>query len=440
MGLAMTLCCQLSFAYEASVVDIASVKKSSLTNQQKAEKMALLGERLLTPVSMPYAVNAFNDALQLDPKNARAVFYTNMLRPYVALKGIFSRVTPLLRSTNQSLVYEEYGRFISEMGNSPTARYFDYGPYDIKTDADLQGALRSLNQAWENTRIFLMYNKKPIWLTNALAAGHNSDDLLKTAMQRCQASEVKADVYSLGKCPYVNYHRYYADYGDLEALSQVSTGQVIANIMVTAYNLPGMSEVIAREVGLELQRDKASDKYNNGKMSQQAYIRIANMSLSDRDLFGILTRRGAGRLLPDNNINLIENMGVESFGGFKWLARMQRQLCPQGTLDSNSRPQYLFSSGICLSDVLGLPGERGLRVLLSQIQTTLAGGPIQVASQFKRTNINLSRIYKQPVADISALFPRQFNRKGDTTQFPDNTMGGVFINNDASQFLGVGGN
>ncbi len=115
-------------------LNVAAIEASSLPKEKKAEAIAEAGEQLIGTRSFVYANDVFETALKIDPTNRRAQFYHRSLAPSMALKGIATRVRPLLDEKAKL----EMEVNLANYPDSGVKRFLTDGREDLKSEKDIQ--------------------------------------------------------------------------------------------------------------------------------------------------------------------------------------------------------------------------------------------------------------------------------------------------------------
>src|SRR5687768_15532354 len=87
-----------------------------VSDKMDAEELALAGEQLISPATFMLAQKTFNMSLTKDPNNKRAQFYTAMLKPWMASRGLAVRLKPVIRLHGNIAAHE---KMIADIPNSP---------------------------------------------------------------------------------------------------------------------------------------------------------------------------------------------------------------------------------------------------------------------------------------------------------------------------------
>ena len=446
-------------------VDINKIKKSNLPPKEKAEQLALAGEKLLTPSGFMYADTIFKQALEIDSTNIRAQFYSKFLAGPISLKGALARVRPIAVATIEGR--KKYNKTLSEIKNKNLKDFLLDGEPDIKTEKDLQEFGEELAEEQDTFRDFIKSNKNieltvnaNDWLVNLTSPGY---------AEKCIMDQYQTDYtntrYVLANCSDKTVS-YRLNRADMEVLEQASAGLQIASVAAMAYDATGSVATIKK---FEKQKDTKT---------KQVWEELSKIPE-----FAKLRKDGS-------ELKRIISLGVDAVAGVRWAAAIQRELCPTGdSRNENNRPGFLMHKGMCVNDPLK-DGSR-LQDVLKTVETALAGqiialklvyGPkiferqlggqyydyytettrrwytykevlktkisgepvVPVAGevQIERvgaeneidTEVKPAAIILSPIADLKNLRPA-FNRCDKVYSLADDTAGGLLPNHDANIIL-----
>ena len=403
--------------------------------RQRAERLARVGEQLMLPQSLDYAIEVFAEALKLDPQNARAGFYVHAFGPIFTLKGYFSRVQPVIEATNEAAFIEDYYRSLNRQWP-----FFRGEAKDIRTDRDVRKLLRQLGESWGAARAYFAEVATPLdvhsvwieseyrrtreepamiwewkndrWITRPTGQMNTyveSESGLDQAARLCKADRPRDGVYHLAACPYLTVRTYAVDFADIEALRSYAAGHQLLGLLNTAYNTDGVMKLWGRGVTAER----------------------AGNQLADVEIAMTLIKAGAGPLEADQRLGEVRKLGTDIFGAVKWLKRTQNELCAP-------RPGFIFGNGICLTSKDF--DESDLKKALAVTEATLAETPIDVSNGHGvRTQARMHRIYDYPATNLRDVAPHQFDLRGRANALPDPTLNGIFPFGDAPKFYRLGG-
>ena len=141
-----------------------------------------------------------------------------------------------------------------------------------------------------------------------------------------------------------------------------------------------------------------------------------------------------GKLRPDQTLKLMKEMGSDLSVGLKWAQQYQKDICPKGTSTAQQRRGYLFSSGICLEK----DSEGSINQFLAVLDRALGGVTrIELTDSINKptfVNLDIFAWSRSPIQDLKQIKPTSWNNCGDATNFADNTLGGLFVDNNANLF------
>lgn len=173
------------------------LENKETSSAEKAEMLALAGEQLVGPTGFMYADVVFDQALSLDAENKRAQFYKAFLATPLSLRGIYSRVKPLVQAAGEKEM-NEYEQTIKEFPASAVTTFLLDGPNDLKTERDIQGFLTQVYDATDRFRTFLKNNKSLDLTLNVNDYGMMPS--LKKAAEDCAIDQVESGVFELKEC------------------------------------------------------------------------------------------------------------------------------------------------------------------------------------------------------------------------------------------------
>lgn len=383
----------------------AIMADKTLTPQEKAEKLALAGEQLTTPTGFMYADLVFDQALSLDSSNKRAQFYKAFLATPMALRGILARVKPLAYTHQKTK--KEYDEAISNLPNSSLKTFLFDGTGNITTEKDIQSFVDQIHNGQDQFRTYLKNNKNLELTLNVNDWAIQGS--IQKALQECAVNQVAKGVYDIKKCDVTSALQFKLNRADVEALQQISAGMQIYTAMLTSYDATG-SIATAR-------------KFDGQKVSNKVLWKELSKSADFAKL------RNADALK-----NVI-GMGVDAVAGIRWAVQIQNELCQYGEKNSNNRSGFLFGKGVCIKS----KNEDGsiLEDTLRLVDTVLSGQSIEVTigqNQEIKTQVRPSTVLAKPIADLKALRP-VFNNCDKVSSVSDDTLGGMFPNNDANEVL-----
>ena len=136
------------------------IDNEALTPEQKSDELTTAGEMLFTPESFFLADRVFAEALALNPENKKAELYREMIKPMLNLKGILTRVKPLMAKDEV-----ENANFLRNYNNEDLIRrsslldqFLKDGEENISTESELQDFIDTQITAYDSLRVYLRNN------------------------------------------------------------------------------------------------------------------------------------------------------------------------------------------------------------------------------------------------------------------------------------------
>lgn len=411
-SLALTVACSKKVVRinTATVNSTDIMNDSSLTSSQKAERLALAAEQLVSPGSFMYAQDVADMALSIDSGNKRAQLVKVLIAPLMATKGIMARIKPLAERNDENKAdYQKALERLDEQPNHALKTFVLDGKADITSEKDIQNFNDSIRDAFNKQRLFFKANKN-------LDMTFNISDLFSAAAisnkDECYWNESDGGVYNQ-YCYEDNQPvvlEYKLNRADNEALQQISAGAQIYLTLLNSYDVSGSLA--------------ASEKYN----STGASFEVVKDELLKNKSFGTLR---------NNTLTNISALGMDAISGIRWAVAIQKELCPNGTGVSGSRPGHVFSKGVCIDDQKS--GSNPLENVLKTIEVALSGGGIMQtfgAEKEDYTTEIRANVLMGSVTDIRNL-ALSFNECGNVIHAGDSTLGGTFPKRDANIVLNL---
>jgi len=231
---------------------------ASLSNIEKAEKLALSAEQLITPSSFMYADFLLDLALNYDPNNIRAKFYKHLIAPQMALKGAVSEVRYVYH--NEIDQREEYEEFLKKIPNSELRSFLTDSSKEIKTEGEAQELLTKVYWAYDGLRKFLKENKdmdltlnlKPEFFANKI----------EDEEEHCAVEVIEEGIYDMTNCRYDDLWQAKLDRADIEALQHGASGVQLYLTAYIAYDLSGANDVRKKFEGISDRNYAQQDQQN----------------------------------------------------------------------------------------------------------------------------------------------------------------------------------
>lgn len=398
----------------------AIVDAKDMSPAEKAEALALIGEKLVTPVSFMFADEVLTQAIKFDAGNPRAQLYKYIVAPAMVLKGSLRGIRPLANKLTQ-YSQDKFTEMDTKLSASRSLYLFLVdGPADINNEEKLQQLLDKVYGQQDKLRLFARGFKRNVLKVAPVIINGPEREVLA----QCQVAPVgKRDgyhqKYEVSACPWSKVYETTIDSGDIEVMQHAFAGAEIATILATSYDATG---------GVLYER-----YISNRNVTTEQGVRFINELPS------------AGKLRASSSIRMIHGMGTDAYAGARWAQQYQDRLCPKGHYQDN-RPGRLFSRGLCVQD-LPDPNAPKAETFLRAVSAALSGASTEMGvadeqisvvelsnktSWDYRTKANVFAPLNNPVADLKTLLPNQFDRCGQPLNVGDSTLGGLFPNGDAN--------
>lgn len=363
--------------------------------RQTSDELTKSAEQLVGPYTFMLAYSAAESAIEKDPTNLKARFYYLFLKRYQAFKGAITRVRPLLNKQE----VENMDYWIKNFPKSPLKEFLTAEGIPLKKPTDFQDVLGQYYLAIREFRQFLKENQDAN-LELYLNPYVFEQEIKKEMADSCRVVDNGVSCtfdYSSVATKKLNK-------ADLIALRQISAGELIYSMFVNSYSLEGLEQL------------KQVDP--QGAMTNQQRTEF----LSNIPTFG--------KLRKDQNLTLMKDMGSDLVAGIRWAQQNQEQLCPAGVTTPGQRKGYLFSHGFCVSGA-----QTEVSIFLATLEQALAGVTkidFNADGVAKSTNVNAFAWSKQPIMDLRQIKPTAWNNCDQAISFADNTLGGIFVDNNVN--------
>ena len=385
------------------------IDDKSVSPKQKAERLALASEQLVSPLSFMYANDVASQALQLDAKNQKAQFVKALVAPMMALKGVMARIQPIATRTPEGKA--NYDRAIQKLQDAPKHALRDFlleGPADIKNETDAQNLIDSVRSAFTKQRQFFKSAKNSEMTLN-LPEMFVIDELDREDKCYWTANPNGTyEQYCIEAAPPVL--QYKLNRADFEALQQIVAGTEIYFVLMNSYSLAGALDV----------NDKFKD--SNGVSKEVREALLANKEFA--------TLRG-------KSLASILEMGLDAVAGVRYARNIQDQLCKSGNSRDQNRPGFLFRS-ICIEENTS---RTPLDQILASIELVFKGGLYDTAFATPKggvyeTQVRAASFFEGGVRDVRDL-GLTFDECNRVVSASDSTLGGVFVKKDANAVLSL---
>ncbi len=398
----------------SSVVDTHELSRKNAFNQNAAEEIALLAEKILPyPGGFIHANKIFDQALTLDPKNTRALFYKGVLAPVMAQKGILTRIKPWIAKQDTE-TQNEHQEAVSKIKNPDTIQFLNDGPQDLDTIAHIQNYLEEVgNSLMSGRELINTIKMSPITLTLPLKSINQNDP-------NCYIQVVSEGVYKIPQClTDEDYYQVRVARPDYEAISLGYLSIAVSTTwFYTAYSLEGLERV-----------QKAIDMENQ-KIGYRDLNKIYEIIKSEPEFL---------KIRNPNALKKIITLGQEGMEALRYALKNQPELCKNGSATSENRKGFLVSEGLCVSETISHSMMTFNAIIEGPYEIEKKAAYLDNPSDIRRyvTEINVGQFLNHPPTDLKALLP-SYDKSTMRHQFLDDTLGGLFPRGDASNFFNFG--
>jgi hypothetical protein len=378
-------------------IDVASLSKTNESPEEKAEALALAGEQLMVGGAFMYADRTLDVALAIDKDNARANFYKKLVAPAMRMKGIFTRVRPLLTETAR----QQLDDGLKQSPNGALKSFLTEGSEDLRSEREVQALMDGFIQDLNSLRLFLKTTKSQELVLN-LPSEYQSGRM-QEIYNHCQWSEPSPQVYE-STCDLSDAFTFSMNRADKEALQQMISGYQVYLSIANAYSLDGMIAL-----------SKIDDATKTPSFVQNY--------LKSNPHWGVLRH--------SELLSSIVTMGNDAVTGVRWAQANQKSLCPAGEEKYRSRKGNLFEQGICIANT-----EKTTQILAMASQV-LAGGIVKMPTSNSNETVDVrpAQILAAPIRDLKAQLPVVTDECGRLVSMPDRTIGGLLPNGDAQKLF-----
>lgn len=432
------LCSSLAFALSGCVRTRAlktddkaqASNKVSVNQNSETEELVNAGEQLIAAHTFHLADKVFEMALSKDPQNKKAQFYRAFLQRFMVFRGVLSRIKPAVEK------YGDINAFEKSIKSSPDSPLKDFlmkpaqGATEIKSEVDLQNLLVDYRLALKEFRNFVRDNptlELNLRINPQTFKEKFEENLKNSCTFTTEKSELENSVE--GKfstvCNFSNAATVKVNSADLLVLKQEAAIEQLYAALYTSYSLEGYADVI---------KDNA-DK----KLSSQAYYKL-------------LEEKVSLKLLPQQGLSEIIDLGSDFVVAAKEVIRRQSELCPNKSSAVYSRKGMLVENSLCVENSeqaaksLAMIEQAFKGVFAMPIETTSTisssdpGQPPIVSVTTTYYNVNLVSFLTNPPKDLIQLFPATWSEDGSKIlSYKDNTLGGLFPDGDFDKSMGLRG-
>lgn len=386
---------------------INSKRVSGETDKEYSAKLARIGEILVTnPVGVAHAHEMFTRALEINPKNNKALLYSAFTGVLMSLEGSVGRTRNLFEDPAQydstidfltnRLKYPEFVKFIT--GNQTQAEFKNY--QEVKKFVNnnvidaFEKANKTLNKIDGNVDIILTRiqssNLDP--QRDYICFDKVEDNI---SFVQCRLNRKLPDTVTLPALTST------VDSMDVKILANAFKAYSAALKLYTAYKITGQRH-LTNELRLK------EFKVQRG--------------LTDRERHLIVNRYPVYATLEDDNRlkEIIEDLeGVVE--ATMDLESLNNQFCM-----NNLRIKNLFEV-ICFSETARADLEKALDLLSGPSEYTI--GP-DINDNDVTILVDLPSFINNPLQDLKTLAPGQYNPDGSSNYTNEPMLNGLFPNND----------
>ncbi len=377
-------------------------------DQDDSNTLANAGEALVSPFTFMLADPVFDKALAKDPGNKKALFYKSFLKRFMLLRGVHTRVRPLVRN------YGNIGSYETGMRRFPSSPFKDFaadGQENISSAIELQNLLVSYRDSLLDFYKFIKENQDlemEIYLNPYVWM----QEIQREAANNCFM--VSYDPYTV-ECDYTNAAVKKVSAPDMLALKQLVAGEVAYFTLWTSYSVEGM--------------EKLKEADPKGQLPPETALGIVEANSR------------WGKLRNDNTLKILTELGSDYSAAVKYVAQNQNRLCPPMPYGKAHRPGTLFPRGFCVT------GGTNLDQQLALLDSALTG-PITVQSLDKTGKVQSVRvdyfaISRNAPAHVRSFLPQTWEQcpggQGWIAKtLADNTLGGIYPDGNAPLFTSMG--
>jgi hypothetical protein len=404
--------------------DIANgnTEKGTADLRAAAEKYARMGELLLLPEGFEYADEMFGKALDADPNNQKANFYKAITEPALLAKGFIPRVERLFTTETELRDLERFRHDVAKYelpeltafatklpaGEKAFISYYDAQRYAReKVLPALKQSVARLEKI-DLSIAPLRLNINPYRLS---PEGAKKEYHYTYSSHWCNQSNGDFS------CQDYNYEGTYGDRDlprvymidkhDLKVIRS-SYAAMVASVQVgTAYSF--------KDIEYAIRRLKAIAEIRHQRRKHLTAEDVTQLLSEFPDLL---------TLENDHQLSEVSKIATEALKNALSLDEMKDQLC--STQNGRNKKNATLAP-MCLTVGYVEAFRLGVDLLAGPKEIVLGSDS---ANNEVRILMDLTRVLKNPIADIKSLLPTEFDEAGRPVRYPDTTMGGLFPNGD----------
>lgn len=366
-------------------------KRIKISSSSTSEELSLAGEELLAHQSLFHADRVFAQALSADPNNARALFYKDVLRPVMTLKGLAGRIqgkarqdlqVDLLLDSSEDLSIKDFVMMKSKGSKVSNAKEAQDLLVEIRNAfiESSRGFKKRMGASFE-----LKLN--PITLTEIAAEG----DQISCSEAMTEENGVTVYEYVCDSQTKSSAQSYTMTGPDMLFMHQYYGGAALYLNSYTSYSLEGYEKVAA-----QLDRDE-----NLGVMETHQLVSQERNFLT---------------LRKDNNLKFFKEMGASLVSAIKWAQTHQDRFC---SYPENFEKSYL--KALCFDQQAVANVGQAQEVL----QTILKGSLALEVRNGQAEVFNIRTLWEKPIRDLKVTFAPKAVSECGMVSFVDPTFGGI---------------
>lgn len=368
------------------------VKVSAMEQMDSAE-LTSSAEQLISPYTFMISHEMAKKALAKDPNNLKAEFIMLLTKRFQAFKGLHTRIRPALQG-EQLKAHDEW---LKKFPTSPLKTFLTAEGSPIKTITDSQSVLSEYYGSIQEFRNFLKKNQNSK-LSLELNAQTFENEIREEMADSCVYVQGEDGNFTELVCDYSEIAVKKLNIADMIMLRQVISGELVYSLF-NNYSLEGLDKI----------------QQNEGLSNQEKTEAMARLP-------------ELGKLRSEHTFGLLRDIGSDLSAAVKWAVQYQKEVCPAGHESYNQRKGYLFKDGLCVEDVDATQKmiavlDQALRGAVRVEMTTAGGNKIE-------TNVNYFAWSDRPIRDLRQVMPTQWNECDEATEIRDNTLGGMFVDNN----------
>lgn len=385
--------------------------KLSVNEQMQSDELTAAGEQLVAPHTFHLADRAFELALQKNPNDKKAQFYRAFLKRFMVLRGVGTRVQPIVKKYGDMNQYNEQ---LKRLPNSPIRDFLmnpASGATSLQTEEDVQNLLNQYKSALQDFRTFVAQNQdlKLDLYVNPLVFANQIQENDESSCKIIPGST--ADDAQL-ECDKTDIATVKVNVADLLVMKQEAAGEILYLTLYTSYNLNGATQ-LAKDL---------DGKDNTAK-----------------DNLDLIQSRVSLKLLKGQSFTAVRSLGSDLGVAAKWVLKYQDSVCPKDKNGMQVQRKGFLVPNLCVDDATLL--QKNLAILDQVLKGPMA---IKLGDDDSTTvpvtkNVNFLALFDKPVQDLRALAPATWSADGMTaTSMKDKTFGGLLPDGDADSLFNNG--